>query len=57
MTSYLADLRTQLYFHCKVWPDVYECFSHYATRELSGRGEADKLGLSMAAWDFQHIKK
>jgi hypothetical protein len=24
---------------------------------LSGRNETDKMGLSMAAWDYQHLKK
>ena len=57
MTSYLADIRSQLYYDFKAWRDVYECFEYYAGRELSGRNEVDKMGLSMAAWDYQNIKK
>ena len=57
MTSYLHDIRQQLYFDFAVWRDLFECFEYYADRELSGQGQADKLGLSMAAWDYQHLKK
>lgn len=57
MTSYLADIRSQLYFDLQAWRDIYECFDFYANRELSGKNEVEKMGLSMAAWDYQHIKK
>jgi hypothetical protein len=57
MTSYLADIRSQIYFDFAAWQDIYECFDFYAGRELSGKNEVEKMGLSMAAWDYQHIKK
>lgn len=57
MTSYLSDIRSQLYFDFEAWQDIYECFEYYAGRELSGKNEVEKMGLSMAAWDYQHIKK
>ncbi len=57
MTSYLADIRSQIYFDFGAWQDIYECFEYYAGRELSGKNEVEKMGLSMAAWDYQHIKK
>lgn len=39
LTSYLADIRSQLYFDLQAWQDIYECFDFYASRELSGRNE------------------
>lgn len=30
MTSYLSDIRTQLYFDFAAWPDIYGSFVHYA---------------------------
>jgi len=32
MTSYLADIRSQLYFDFAAWQDIYECFDYYAAR-------------------------
>jgi hypothetical protein len=57
MTSYLADIRNELYFEFGAWKDIFVCFDHYATIELSGKNEVEKMGLSMAAWDYQAIKK
>lgn len=57
MTSFLADIRTQLYFDFGVWPDIYGCFVHYADSELKGKSEIEKMGISMAAWDYQAMKK
>jgi hypothetical protein len=57
MTSYLADIRTQLYFDFKAWEDIYVCFEHYATSELKGKSEVEKMGISMAAWDYTAMKK
>lgn len=31
MTSYLADIRNQLYFDFSAWQDIFVCFDHYAT--------------------------
>jgi hypothetical protein len=57
MTSYLSDIRNQLYFDLQAWRDIYECFDYYANRELSGKSEVDKMGVSMAAWDRQFMEK
>jgi len=37
MTSYLADIRNQIYFDFKAWPNIFDCFEYYAARELSGK--------------------
>lgn len=31
MTSYLADIRNQLYFDFGAWQDIFVCFDYYAT--------------------------
>lgn len=57
MTSYLQDIRNQLYFDLNAWDDIYTCFEHYANSELKGKSQIDKMGISMAAWDYKTIKK
>ena len=37
MTSYLTDIRNELYFEYGAWKDIFVCFDHYATSELSGK--------------------
>lgn len=39
MTSYLADIRNELYFEIGAWQDIFICFDFYATSELSGKNE------------------
>lgn len=57
MTSYFSDIRNQLYFDFDSWPDIFTCFEHYANSELKGKSEVDKMGVSMAAWDYQAMRK
>lgn len=57
MTSFLLDIRSELYFEFNAFGDVYGCFEHYCRGELQGKSEIDKMGISVAAWDYQAMKK
>ena len=46
-----------MYFTFNSWPDIFCCFVHYADSELKGKSEVEKMGVSMAAWDYQVMKK
>ena len=57
MTSYISDIRTQIYSDFSAWDDIFICFEHYANSELQGKSQVDKMGISMAAWDLPAMKK
>lgn len=57
MTSFLMDIRNEIYFEFGAFGDVYACFEHYTRSELQGKSEIDKMGLTMTAWDYQTMKK
>lgn len=51
------DIRNELYFEFNAFVDVYACFEHYCQSELHGKSDIDKMGISVAAWDYQVMKK
>lgn len=63
ITTFNESLRTLIYFEEAAFKDIFSCFDYYAQRIISptkstaDSGGADKMGVSIAAWDFKIMAK